>query len=98
MVFWGNREILSRMTRIELCTEGLTPETREAILDAIYQELRISPGEVSADGNFELDLVACSEDLENAPHIKIDGLLFGQVTAERVRDLVRGGKRRSKAQ
>ncbi len=82
------------MTRIELCTEGLTVETREAILDVIYQELHISPGEVSSDGNYELDLVACGEGLENAPHLKIDGMQFGQVTAARVRDLIRGGKRR----
>jgi NADH:ubiquinone oxidoreductase subunit E len=83
------------MTRIELCTEGLTPDAREAILDVIYQELRISPGEVSADGNFELDLVACDEGADNAPHLRINGLPFGQVDAVRAREIIRGNKRRS---
>ena len=83
------------MTRIELCTEGLNPELREEILDVIYAELHISPGEVTADGNYEVDLVACGEEAGNAPHLRIDGLSFGQITADRVRDLIRGGKRRT---
>jgi NADH:ubiquinone oxidoreductase subunit E len=83
------------MTRIELCTEGLSPQTREEILDVIYAELHISPGEVSSDGNFELDLISCGEGVDNAPHLRIDGLPFARVTAARVRELVRGGYRRS---
>ena len=83
------------MTRIELCTEGLEPRVREEILDVIYEELHISPGEVSSNGKFELDLVSCGESAENAPHLRIDGLPFARVTAERVRELVRGGFRRN---
>jgi NADH:ubiquinone oxidoreductase subunit E len=86
------------MTRIELCTEGLSPQVREQILDVIYEELHISPGEVSSDGNFELDLIACGEGASDAPHLRIDGLPFMRVTPERVRELVRGGHRRSSNQ
>lgn len=83
------------MTRIELCTEGLEPRVREEILDVIYEELHISPGEVSSNGNFELELISCGEGVENAPHLRIDGLPFAKVTAERVRELVSGGLRRN---
>jgi NADH:ubiquinone oxidoreductase subunit E len=83
----------SLMTRIELCMEGLEPNVREGILEAIYSELRISPGEVSSDGNFELELLQCGEDTKDAPYLRIDGLLFARVTVEKTKELVRGRKR-----
>ncbi|MBB6098450.1 NADH:ubiquinone oxidoreductase subunit E [Deinobacterium chartae] len=81
------------MTLIELCTDGLDPATREEILDIIYSELRISPGGVSADGDFELQLRKCGEDLEGAPYLRINGALFARVTPQRARELVRARKR-----
>ena len=81
--------------RIELCTDHVSISDREAILDALYQELRISPGEVSSDGNFELELVACSEqDSSGAPYLRVDGATFARVTPQKARDLVRARRRR----
>jgi NADH:ubiquinone oxidoreductase subunit E len=81
--------------RIELCTDHVSIADREAILDALYQELRISPGEVSSDGNFELELVACSEqDPGGAPYLRVDGAVFARVTPQKARDLVRARRRR----
>jgi NADH:ubiquinone oxidoreductase subunit E len=84
------------MTRIELCLDHLTPETRETLLEVIYQELRISPGEITADGNFELELTTHDPDAaepENAPYARINDLLFARVTPNRMRELINGRKR-----
>ena len=84
------------MTRIELCLDHLSPSTREALLEVVYTELRISPGEITADGNFELDLINHDPetvDPENAPYIRINGLLFARVTENRMRELINGRKR-----
>ncbi len=85
------------MTRIELCLNHITPDTRESLLEVLYEELRISPGEISADGNFELDLTNHdpeTADPLNAPYVRIDGLLFLNVTPVRMRELVNGRKKR----
>jgi NADH:ubiquinone oxidoreductase subunit E len=85
------------MTRIELCLNHITPDTREALLEVLYEELRISPGEISSDGNFELDLTNHdpeTTDPLNAPYVRIDGLLFFQVTQSRMRELINGRKKR----
>ncbi len=74
--------------RIELCTEGLGADEREVLLDLIWNELRISPGMVSADGNFELLLSRCAEPPEDAPIVKIDGALFTRVSSEKLRELI----------
>ena len=83
------------MIRVELCTEHLSIEDREAILEALYAELLISPGQVSSDGNFELELFECREpDASGAPYLRINGDVFARVTPQRARDLVRARKRR----
>lgn len=82
------------MIRIELCTDGLTIEDRENILEALYEELRISPGEVSSDGNFELLLQDCHEaDTLGAPYLRVDGAVFARVSPQKARDLVKARRR-----
>ncbi len=84
------------MTRIELCLDHLSPTTRETLLEVIYTELRISPGEITADGNFELDLINHdpeTDDPENAPYVRINDILFARVTENRMRELINGRKR-----
>ena len=79
--------------RIEICTDGIDPETREGLLEAVWSELRISPGMVSADGNFELALTRCSEPHEDAPIVKFNGTLFTRVTPDRLADLIKRRRR-----
>lgn len=83
------------MIKIVLCTEGLSTEDREAILDGLYDELHISPGQVSSDGDFELEIGTCGEDpRDGAPFMRVDGALFARITPQRARDLVRARRRR----
>ncbi|WP_041230600.1 NAD(P)H-dependent oxidoreductase subunit E [Deinococcus peraridilitoris] len=79
--------------RIEICTDGLDHETREQLLEVVWSELRISPGMVSADGNFELLLSRCAEGQEEAPLVKLNGALFVRVTPDRLADLIRRRRR-----
>lgn len=78
------------MTKVELCSDFLSVTAREEILDALYQELHISPGQVSADGDFELELTTCGNNLDarGAPYLRLDGVVFARVDARRARSLI----------
>ena len=81
------------LTRIDLCTDGLDSAIRETLLEIIYETLRISPGMVSADGNFELTLTRCAEDPDDAPVVRLNGLPYIHMTPDRLRDLLRRRQR-----
>ena len=76
------------LLRLELFTEGLDPADREALLEIAWEELRISPGMVSADGNFEL-VLARGGDPDEAPLLQLGDALHVRVTPERLRHLLR---------
>ncbi|MFC4455623.1 NAD(P)H-dependent oxidoreductase subunit E [Deinococcus sonorensis] len=77
------------ITRIELCIDGLDVSVREALLEVFWEELKISPGMVTADGNIELALAQCGEPPADAPVIRIGSMPYIQVTPERLRTLLR---------
>jgi NADH:ubiquinone oxidoreductase subunit E len=77
------------VTRIELCIDGLAPEVREALLETVWNELRISPGMVTSDGNIELAMTQCGADPEDAPVITIGGQPYYRMTPERLTTLLR---------
>ncbi len=70
------------ITRLEICNEHLTVDQREALLDAVWEALRISPGMVTADGNVELALSQCGPAVraEDAPLVRVDGQEYAKVT------------------
>ena len=75
------------LKRIELYTAGVSAEQRAALLEVIYQVLRISPGMVSASGEYELQLRP-GDLQEDPPVVVIAGRRFSQVTPERLRTLI----------
>lgn len=77
------------LTRIELCINGLSPTLREALLEAVWEALRISPGMVTADGNTELTLSQMVVDPEDAPQVLIGGQPYSRMTPERLSTLLR---------
>ncbi|MFC4636920.1 NAD(P)H-dependent oxidoreductase subunit E [Deinococcus hohokamensis] len=78
------------VTRLELCTEHLSIDQREALLDTVWAALRISPGMVTADGNVELVLSHCGAvPVEDAPLVRVDGRDYRNVTPERLHTLLR---------
>lgn len=73
------------MIRLELCTDGLSVDDRENILDVIWQRLRIAPGMISADGDYELLLSQCgTHDASLAPVLKVNERIYEKLTLERL--------------
>ncbi len=54
----------------------------ERIETAICQELKIEPGETTADGLFTLDMVACLGCCSLAPVMMVDDQVYGPLTPE----------------
>ena len=79
------------VTRLEICTEHLSIDQREQLLDAVWAALRISPGMVTADGNVELALSQCGSSVapEDAPLVRVDGQEYRTVTPERLVTLMK---------
>ncbi|GGR46828.1 hypothetical protein GCM10008959_04830 [Deinococcus seoulensis] len=79
------------VTRLEICTEHLTIDQREDLLDAVWTALRISPGMVTADGNVELALKHCGESVpaEDAPLVRVNDIEYRNVTPERLVTLMK---------
>lgn len=77
--------------RLEICTEHLSIDQREELLDAVWNALRISPGMVTADGNVELALAQCGPQVraEDAPLVRVDGQDYRNVTPERLVTLMK---------
>lgn len=79
------------VTRLEICTEHLSVDQREALLEAVWDRLRISPGMVTADGDVELALTQCGGGVsaEDAPLVRVDGQDFRNVTPQTLVSLLR---------
>ncbi|CAM3776833.1 NAD(P)H-dependent oxidoreductase subunit E [Deinococcus frigens] len=79
------------VTRLEICNEHLSVDQREALLDAVWEHLRISPGMVTADGNVELALSQCGAGVnaEDAPLVRVGGQDYSNVTPQKLVSLLR---------
>jgi NADH:ubiquinone oxidoreductase subunit E len=77
------------VTLIELYVAGLDQAVREALLETLWNELRISPGMVSADGDFELGVNQDPVDPQDAPMVKIGNQPHFRITPDKLRMLLR---------
>ncbi len=62
------------------------------VLDSLQQELGIEPGEVTEDGKFSLEVVACIGACGLAPVITIGGQTVGEVQPRKVKKILGGIK------
>ena len=60
------------------------------VIDAIVRELGIGSGQTSHDGLFSLQMVNCIGACDMAPAMMIDDALFGDLTPERVTQILAG--------
>jgi NADH:ubiquinone oxidoreductase subunit E len=60
------------------------------VIHAVERELGIGPGQTSQDGLFSLELVNCIGACDKAPAMMIDDEVFGDLTAERVTEILAG--------
>jgi NADH-quinone oxidoreductase subunit E len=61
-----------------------------AVLEAIHRELELGPGQTSADGWWTLEMTSCLGVCGVGPVMMIDDDVFGNVTPERVTEILRG--------
>ena len=60
------------------------------VIDAIVREFGIGPGQTSHDGLFSLQMVNCIGACDKAPAMMIDDEVFGDLTPERVPEILAG--------
>ncbi len=60
-----------------------------SIVDEIKKQLGISPGEVTKDKKFSLELVNCVGSCSMAPVVVIDDKYHGQMTRQKIRKLLK---------
>jgi NADH:ubiquinone oxidoreductase subunit E len=60
------------------------------VIDALERELGIASGHTSDDGLFSLELVNCIGACDKAPAMIIDDAVFGNLTPERVQEIMAG--------
>ena len=75
---------------IQVC-EGLScylVDGVDPIIDHIKKRLNIDAGETTPDGKFTLEIVQCLAACDFAPAIKINDELHGNITLERIDELI----------
>jgi len=62
----------------------------QPVIEAVERALGIAPGQTSQDGLFSLELVNCIGACDRAPAMMIDDDVFGDLTPERVAEILAG--------
>ena len=62
----------------------------QPVIEAVERALGIAPGQTSQDGLFSLELVNCIGACDRAPAMMIDDDVFGNLTPERVAEILAG--------
>ena len=64
----------------------------EELLDHLCERLGIRPGETTADGRVTLEFAECLGACDSAPAVLVDDTLHGNMTKEKVDELITGWK------
>ncbi|MGM0405563.1 MAG: NADH-quinone oxidoreductase subunit NuoE [Thermoplasmatota archaeon] len=64
----------------------------ESITETIENELNIKTGETTEDGLFTMERVACLGCCSLAPVVMVDGEVYGNLTREKVKEVIQGYK------
>lgn len=67
-------------------------ENGQAIIDSITKEIKIKPGETTADGKFSFTLTNCIGECDKAPAMLINNDVHGNLTPARIADILRAYK------
>lgn len=65
----------------------------ESITETIENELKIKTGETTEDGLFTMERVACLGCCSLAPVVMVDGEVYGDLTREKVKDVIQEYRR-----
>ena len=61
----------------------------EMVIEGIYREIGIRPGESTVDGRFSFELTNCIGACDKAPAMLIDDDVHGNLTAARITEILR---------
>lgn len=94
--FYKALSLVPKGEHIIKCCDGTACHIRGSsiLIDGIYRELGIRPGETTGDGKFSLETVNCLGSCALAPVMVVDDVYYGKVTLERVKEIlaqVQGG-------
>lgn len=80
---------------IKVC-QGTACHVRGAkqIMDAVKDELAVEPGSTTADGEYSVERIACFGACSLAPVAVIDQDVFGRLTSDKIRKIIRGNGRK----
>jgi NADH-quinone oxidoreductase subunit E len=59
-----------------------------AIIASIEKHLGVAPGQVTTDGKFSFELVGCIGACDQAPAMLINDKLYGNLTPERITEIL----------
>ena len=60
----------------------------ETLIETIGKELGIAPGETTPDGRFSFELTNCIGACDQAPAMLVDDEVYGDLTAEKIREIL----------
>jgi NADH-quinone oxidoreductase subunit E len=60
----------------------------ETLIETIGKELGIAPGETTPDGRFSFELTNCIGACDQAPAMLVDDQVYGDLTAEKIREIL----------
>lgn len=84
------RFIPSGKTRIKICNgTSCFINGAQPIIEKFKEELRISPGQTTRNGNFSIDIVTCMGGCYHGPLIIVNGEYRIRVRPEQVTDLIK---------
>lgn len=64
----------------------------QSIINCVQQEIRIKPGETTADGRFSFQLTNCIGACDKAPAMMINHDVYGDLTPEKISQVLAGCK------
>jgi NADH-quinone oxidoreductase subunit E len=65
------------------------------VLEAVCSELKVQPGQTTADKQFTVESAGCLGCCSLAPVVSVDGKLFGDVKPEQVPEILRAARKGS---
>jgi NADH:ubiquinone oxidoreductase subunit E len=64
-------------------------QNAQMIIDSIAAEIKIGPGQTTADGKFSLELTNCIGACDLAPAMLVNHELYGRLTAGKIQEILR---------
>ena len=88
--FYKVLSLVPKGKHIIKCCDGTACHIRgsSTLIDGVYRELGIRPGETTQDGLFTFETVNCLGSCALAPVLVVDGTYYGKVNLEKLKEIL----------